>query len=97
MKRTMTLLAALLVGLAAAGCGPSKPVQAAQVKLKIEGMHCEGCAEGITAELGKHKGILGTDVHFSNTVQTVDYDANRLQPGKVAELISASGFTVEVQ
>ena len=97
MKRVIWLLAVCLISLAGAGCGASKPVQAAQVKMKVSGMHCEGCAEGITKKLSKQKGILATDVHFSNAVQTVEFDANRLDAEAVAALVTAGGFTVEVQ
>lgn len=65
--------------------------------MTIAGMHCESCAEGITETLRASRGVLATDVHFSNTVQIVDFDANKLSRDEVVALITNDGFTVSLQ
>lgn len=85
--------AALLVS-AFAACSPSAPPRPEKLLVKIEGMHCEGCAEGITKKLTQTRGVLATDVHFTNAVQVVDYDAARVSPEAVVAAITNKGFTV---
>lgn len=94
MNRSRRGLAAALVLAALAACAPPEPPRPEKLQVKIEGMHCEGCAEGIASTLGKTRGVLAVDVHFSNAVQTVDYDAARTAPEAVIEAIAKRGFTV---
>lgn len=90
-----TLLAAACLGLAT-GCGLQAAAQPETAQLKITGMHCESCAESITKKLKRAGGVLETDVHFSNEVQTVRYDAARMGPSELVDIISQLGFTTEV-
>lgn len=85
--------AALLVSVLAA-CSPSAPPRPEKLLVKIDGMHCEGCAEGITKKLAQTRGVLATDVHFSNGVQVVHYDAARVSAEAVVATITNRGFTV---
>ena len=89
--RAPLLTAAIAVLTACSASAPAKPEQ---LSVKVEGMHCESCAEGITKKLAQTRGVLGSDVHFSNAVQTVRYDAARIAPEAVIALITNRGFTV---
>lgn len=86
----------LLLLTLAAGCGQRAPVQPEQVQVKITGMHCEGCAETITKRLRQSGGLLGADLHFSNEVQTVDYDGARTGVGQLVSVITNLGYEVEL-
>ena len=86
-------LSAALVLLSA--CTENKPPQPAQLLVTIDGMHCEDCAIGITKSLAAAQGVLATDVHFSNRVQTIQYDAARQKPGRIITLINDSGYTAK--
>ena len=90
MKRTGLLLLLALLG---PGCADKTPPREATVALQVTGMHCENCAIGITETLAHQKGVLRSDVHFSNAVQTVVYDANRLSEAQVIAVITNRGFT----
>lgn len=89
MKRG--LFAALLLALVACGGAPPEP---REITFRVAGMHCEDCAVGITAALAQRRGVLGTDVHFSNQIQTVRYDAHRLQADDITAIVAGRGFTV---
>jgi len=75
-------------------CAEQAPPKTEHLRVTISGMHCESCAEGISDLLRHCPGVLATDVHFSNAVQTIDYDANRLGPDEIRAAISNEGYTV---
>jgi len=94
-KKLMGLILGTMLAVTAASCGlEAAPVQAAELQVTVSGMHCEGCAEGITQKLRRQKGVLAVDVHFSNTVQTVRYDAGRVEADALVAVITKAGFTV---
>lgn len=83
-----------LAALVGGGCGGDAPAEARELRVTVSGMHCEGCAEGITQKLRRQKGVLAVDVHFSNTVQSVRYDGHRVAPERLLEVITKAGFQV---
>lgn len=80
----------------AMGCGPRAAAQPETVQLKISGMHCESCAQSITKKLQQTGALLVADVHFSNDVQTVQYDAARADVPHLIGVITNLGFGAEV-
>lgn len=88
-----TILASLCAAaLGLAACAPDRAPQPAQLLVTIDGMHCEDCAIGITKSLAAAHGVLATDVHFSNRVQTIQYDAARQKPERIVTLITDAGY-----
>lgn len=81
--------------LSLSACTGSAPPRPAQLHITIDGMHCEDCAIGITKILADAQGVLATDVHFSNRVQTIEYDAARQKPARLITLINDTGFTAK--
>lgn len=96
MKRALVLFALILVtfGAVAASAGETKP---ATVTLSITGMHCGGCASGITAMLKRTAGVIKADVSFEKKSATVDYDAGKTTPAKIVETVEKMGFKVAVK
>ena len=96
MRIPVAIAVAVLVALVGGGCGNNPaPVEERDLRVTVSGMHCEGCAEGITRRLLRQKGVLAADVHFSNAVQTVRYDARRVEAADLVAVIARAGFTVE--
>lgn len=58
----------------------------------ITGMHCIGCANGLTAELKETKGVLGAGVSFSNKLAVVAFDTNKITTTKLMKVIKEAGF-----
>ena len=49
-----------------------------KVALAISGMTCEiGCAKTIQSKLSKKEGVLNAKVVFSDSIATINYDANK--------------------
>lgn len=78
------------------GCGPRAAAQPATVQVKVSGMHCESCAENITRKLKRTGALTASDIHFSNTVQTLDYDAARASALQLVSVITNLGYEVEI-
>ena len=54
------------------------PLKKEQVALSISGMTCEiGCAKTIQSKLSKKEGVLNAKVVFTDSIATIEYDANR--------------------
>lgn len=54
-----------------------KEVKKENVSLAISGMTCEiGCAKTIQSKLSKKEGVLNAKVIFTDSIATIEYDAN---------------------
>ena len=61
----------------------------------ISGMHCDGCANGLTAELKETKGVVAAQVTFSNQLAMVAIDTNKVNTAKLTKVIKEAGFTAK--
>jgi len=85
-----------LIGLACAGNAADKTATAnATNRFAISGMHCDGCAGGLTAELKQTRGVVSAQVTFSNQLAVVAYDTNKVTTAKLTEVIKEAGFTAK--
>jgi copper chaperone CopZ len=58
----------------------------------ISGMHCDGCANGLTAELKETRGVIHAQVTFSNRLAMVAIDTNKISTTKLTRVIQKSGY-----
>ena len=93
MRRAL-LLCALLLAAATVFGQDAKP---ATVEVTISGMHCDGCAVGITAMLKRTEGVLKADVSFEEQRATVDYDRAKTSVEKIIETIEKLGYKVAIK
>jgi copper chaperone CopZ len=69
---------ALSICFVAIGCKKETPVTKEKVALAISGMTCEiGCAKTIQSKLSKKEGVLDAKVVFTDSIATINYDANK--------------------
>lgn len=61
----------------------------------ITGMHCDGCAGGLTAELKATRGVASAAVTFSNQLAVVAYDTNKVNATQLSKVIKEAGFTAK--
>lgn len=71
--------------------------QPATVTLAISGMHCEGCASGITAILKRTDGVVKADVSYNEKRAVVEYDAAKTSPGKIIEAVEKLGYKATIR
>jgi len=59
---------------------------------EISGMHCDGCASGLAAELRQTPGVAQAQVSFSNQLAIVTCDTNRSSMADLVKVIQEAGF-----
>jgi len=97
-KMKMKLLLTLTLGCVAvtsfAADKPPVTVNATS-HFTVSGMHCDGCAGGLKAELKGTPGVATAEVTFSNTLAVVTYDTNKVTSAKLTAVIKEAGFTAK--
>lgn len=64
------------------------------VTLKVEGMHCDGCAATIQALLERNDGVRKAGVSFKDGEARVLYDPQSVTEAQLTATIEKSGFRV---
>jgi copper chaperone CopZ len=95
MKMKLLLVLTLSSGaLAAAADKPALTANATN-QFAITGMHCDGCAGGLTAELKATRGVVSAQVTFSNKLAVVAIDTNKVNTTQLTKVIKEAGFTAK--
>lgn len=58
----------------------------------ITGMHCDGCAKGLTFELQRAPGVATVAVSFTNKLAVVAYDTNRVTLKSLQAVVADAGY-----
>ncbi|MBI3916565.1 MAG: heavy-metal-associated domain-containing protein [Betaproteobacteria bacterium] len=64
------------------------------VVLKIEGMHCDGCAETIKGLLAVEPGVKVSSVSFKEGNARILYDPAAIDESKLVSAIEKGGYKV---
>ncbi|MCL5044543.1 MAG: cation transporter [Deltaproteobacteria bacterium] len=67
--------------------------QTRNITLTVEGMHCEGCAEKLTARLRKLAGVAEATVSFAERRARIAYDPGAADQARITAEIEKSGFS----
>lgn len=68
------------------------PAKVATASFKVDGMHCDGCADKVKSGLAAKDGVVKVEVSVADKRVTVTYDAAKLDVSKVAKLITEIGY-----
>jgi copper chaperone len=60
--------------------------------IKIEGMHCDGCASRVKGLLEKEPGVREADVSYQAGEARVKYNEHTVGPDKLREVIEQAGY-----
>lgn len=87
-----------LLGVAVTVLAADKPTVTANAtnRFTVTGMHCDGCANGLTAELKETKGVTDATVTFSNKLAVVAYDTNKVSAAQLTTAITQAGFAARL-
>ncbi|MCX6826034.1 MAG: heavy metal translocating P-type ATPase [candidate division Zixibacteria bacterium] len=66
-----------------------------ELRLKISGMHCAGCAANIVKGLSTLEGVKQAQVNYATETARVDYEPERLSEKSIYERIASLGYRVE--
>lgn len=61
--------------------------------IKIEGMHCDGCANRVKRVLEKEPGVREADVSYEAGEARVKYNEHMVADDRFRELIEQAGYT----
>lgn len=84
-------------GEAATPAKKDRPAKVATASFKVDGMHCAGCADKITAKLNAQDGVVSVKVVVADKRVTVEYDAAKLDTAKIAKLLGDIGFAATAE
>lgn len=65
--------------------------------LRIEGMHCDGCAQSIKRLLEREPGVESAEVSFEAGEARVHFDPARLGPQRLVSVLGPPGYQATVQ
>jgi copper chaperone CopZ len=99
LSALLTLPGAVVARTAPAQKSGTAQVRIVQCALKVNGMHCQGCAEGVRAALLKLPGVKAAEVDYERGTARVEFDPARTSPEKIVAAFndSVKGFRVELQ
>jgi copper chaperone len=63
--------------------------------IKIEGMHCDGCASRVKGLLEKEPGVREADVSYKAGEARVKYNEHTVGTDRFRELVEQAGYTAE--
>lgn len=64
---------------------------------KIEGMHCDGCAQTIKALIGSEPGVRAAEVSFKDGQARILYDPQTIGEDQLVKVIERGGYRVPAQ
>ncbi len=64
------------------------------ITLKIEGMHCDGCAQTLQFLLGREAGVRKVDVRFADSEARILHDPGASDEKQLAAVVKKAGFRV---
>lgn len=82
------LILALTLSIAASAAAPAS----ATVTIRVEGMHCGGCASSIEKKLKATEGVEEVRVSFPKKEAWVKYNDQKISVAKLREVINSTGF-----
>ena len=65
------------------------------LNLKIDGMHCDGCAGQFSTLLENESGVREADVSFAAGEGHIAYNAHAIAEERLIAVIKGAGFGVE--
>ena len=64
----------------------------ATVTIRVEGMHCGGCASSVEKKLTATKGVQEVSVSFEKKEAWVKYDDQKVTVAQLREVINSTGY-----
>ncbi len=65
------------------------------IKISVDGMSCQGCADSLTRLFDKEPGVNEASVSFDTERAEVLFDPSRVSASRLTELVNKAGFQVK--
>lgn len=96
MRVLPTVASSLWIALSLCACEPpaAAPTKITTLVFDVQGMHCSGCVEAITAEVREISGVSGAQVSLEDHAARVEVSDPAVEK-KIEAAIRALGYTVK--
>ncbi|AUT01490.1 heavy metal translocating P-type ATPase [Nostoc sp. CENA543] len=74
---------------------PEKPPTREKILLDVGGMKCAGCVSAVERQLTQYPGVMSACVNLATEVAVVESETGAVDPEKLAEKLTASGFPTQ--
>jgi copper chaperone CopZ len=88
------VVSALIMALVLALGGLSVSAATKTVTIRVEGMHCGGCASSVAKALKATQGVEDAQVSYEKGEAVIKYDDQKVTVAKLREVINSTGFKV---
>ena len=65
-----------------------------QVKLSVNGMACQGCADSLGRLFSDEPGISVASVSYEDKAATIDFDPDKVSEALLEEIVETAGFSL---
>ncbi len=72
------------------------PANETKVVLKVTGMTCGSCVNGLKTALTGVEGVTGADVDFKAGTATVTCETGKVKPSTLADVVEKAGYQVAI-
>ncbi len=76
---------------------PNPPSPLATTALDVGGMKCAGCVQAVERQLTQQAGVISVRVNLVTEMAAVEYEPDRIDPGQLAQKLTASGFPTQLR
>lgn len=63
------------------------------IKLEIDGMSCQGCADSLTRRLTSEPGVIDASVSFETKAALIEYESEKLTELDLTKVVGEAGFS----
>jgi Cu+-exporting ATPase len=103
MKKGLTFLIVLLVGVFVLSCQSAKngreksdePAVVVEKTIHIGGMHCDMCVASIEKGVGELEGIESVTASLNDSTTIVKYDESKVEMDDIENAIVRRGYTIK--
>ncbi len=67
------------------------------IHINLHGLHCTSCIMNIEGELEDTPGVKKVSASFAKSIAEVTYDEQKVDPGKILEIIKKLGYEGTVE
>lgn len=65
------------------------------LKIAVDGMSCQGCADSLTRLFSNEPGVNTASVSFDNKQAEIDYEPSQVSVLRFSEIVESAGFQVK--
>ena len=65
------------------------------IKISVDGMSCQGCADSLTRLFSNEPGVNTASVSFDSKQAQINYESSQVSASRFTEIVNGAGFQVK--